>query len=152
MSARSQASIAIAAVVALTVVVGWWRFGRQSGVQIDQTDAALVARGKPVYERHCAACHGAALEGQPNWQSRDARGRLPAPPHDASGHTWHHDDVVLFEVTKFGMAKHAPPGYQSDMPAFGPMLGDGEIVAVLAYIKSRWPDDIHQKRRSAGMH
>ena len=82
---------------------------------------------------------------------RNARGRLPAPPHDESGHTWHHDDVVLFEVTKYGLAKHAPAGYQSDMPAFGDRLSDDEIVAVLAYIKSRWPQDIHRKRKAAGM-
>src|SRR5205807_2276140 len=49
-------------------------------------DAALVARGKAIYAEHCAACHGANLEGQANWRSRLPNGRLPAPPHDASGH------------------------------------------------------------------
>jgi mono/diheme cytochrome c family protein len=57
----------------------------------------------------------------------------------------------LFEVTKFGIGKHAPPGYQSDMPAFSDRLSDDEIIAVLAYIKSRWPGAIHLKRRAAGM-
>ena len=81
--------------------------------RVDHADRSLVARGEPLYQQHCASCHGARLEGQPEWQSRNAQGRLPAPPHDDSGHTWHHDDDVLFEVTKFGIAKHAPPGYQS---------------------------------------
>ena len=58
---------------------------------------------------------------------------------------------MLFEVTKFGLAKHAPPGYQSDMPAFEGRLSDGDIVAALAFIKSRWPPLIHDKRRAAGM-
>lgn len=120
-------------------------------VRIDPRDARLVAHGERIYASHCAGCHGRNLEGQPEWQSRNAQGRLPAPPHDEHGHTWHHDDRVLFEVTKYGVAKHAPPGYQSDMPAFDGVLGDADIVAVLAFIKSRWPALIHDKRREAGM-
>jgi mono/diheme cytochrome c family protein len=132
------------------VATGAWLFVPRE-VRIDPTDAKSVARGGPLYARHCAACHGGNLEGQPDWQSRNAQGRLPAPPHDEHGHTWHHDDEVLFEVTKYGLAKHAPPGYQSDMPAFEGTLADEDIVAVLAFIKSRWPALIHDKRREAGM-
>lgn len=120
-------------------------------VKIDHTDRALVARGEPLYAQHCASCHGARLEGQPDWQSRNAQGRLPAPPHDDSGHTWHHDDIVLFEVTKYGIAKHAPAGYQSDMPGFADRMSDAEIVATLAFIKSRWTAEVHGKRSTAGM-
>lgn len=120
-------------------------------VRIDHTNSELVARGEPLYRQHCASCHGAKLEGQPNWTSRDARGRLPAPPHDDSGHTWHHDDQVLFEVTKYGIGRHAPAGYESDMPAFGKTMSDTEIIATLAYIKSRWSPSILQKRAAAGM-
>jgi mono/diheme cytochrome c family protein len=63
---------------------------------------------------------------------------MPAPPHDESGHTWHHPDDMLFDITKHGIARYAPPGYQSDMPAFGGVLSDDEIRAVLAFIKSHW--------------
>lgn len=112
------------------------------------SDAAKVARGEVVYRQHCAACHGANLEGQPNWRERLPSGRLPAPPHDASGHTWHHADRVLFDLTKRGMQPHAPPGYESDMPAFGNVLSDADIWAVLAYIKSRWPPAIRDKQTS----
>lgn len=98
-----------------------------------------LALGQKVYAQHCAACHGARLEGQPNWQQRLPNGRLPAPPHDESGHTWHHPDEVLFAITKHGMVPpYAPAGYQSDMPGFGGVLSDGEIRAVLAYIASHW--------------
>lgn len=109
---------------------------------IDPTDAALVAVGQGVYASHCAACHGANLEGQPRWRERLPNRRMPAPPHDASGHTWHHPDDMLFGITKYGLipGKYAPPGYESDMPAFGDTLTDKEIRAVLAYIKSTWPD------------
>lgn len=101
---------------------------------------ARIERGADIYARHCAGCHGAALEGEPDWRSRRPDGRMPAPPHDATGHTWHHPDGVLFEITKFGMTPpHAPDGYLSDMPAFDGVLTDQEIVDVLEFIKSRWP-------------
>lgn len=112
----------------------------------DRDNTRQVARGKSVYTQHCAACHGIRLEGQPDWRQRLPSGRMPAPPHDASGHTWHHPDDVLFGITKLGMVpgKYAPPGYQSDMPAFGNALSDEEIWAVLAYIKNAWPEEIRR--------
>jgi mono/diheme cytochrome c family protein len=112
----------------------------------DPDDAQQVALGKSVYDGRCASCHGVRLEGQPNWQEKLPNGRMPAPPHDASGHTWHHPDSVLFGITKHGPVpgKYAPPSYQSDMPAFGGVLSDEEIWAVLAYIKSSWPSEIRR--------
>ena len=105
----------------------------------DPGNAARVALGERVYAQHCAVCHGAKLEGQLQWRRRLPNGRLPAPPHDASGHTWHHPDRVLFAITRNGLAPpYAPPDYESDMPAFASRLADDEIWAVLAFIKSRW--------------
>jgi mono/diheme cytochrome c family protein len=105
----------------------------------DPRDAAKVALGAKVYAGHCASCHGTSLEGQRGWRSRLPNGRMPAPPHDDTGHTWHHADSVLFGITKNGLVPpYAPQGYESDMPAFGDKLEDNEVWAVLAYIKSRW--------------
>ena len=111
----------------------------------DWKDPKQVALGKKVYAEHCAACHGANLEGQPNWRERRPDGKLPAPPHDASGHTWHHPDRQLFEITKRGTAALVGPGYQTDMREFGSLLSDAEIWAVLAYIKSTWPPEIRAR-------
>ena len=103
-------------------------------------DIEVVNQGKDIYQAQCAACHGAELHGQPEWRTRDANGLLPAPPHDASGHTWHHADDLLFEITKFGPGKViGDPNYQSAMPAFANLLSDEEIVATLSYIKNSWP-------------
>jgi mono/diheme cytochrome c family protein len=110
------------------------------------TEAQRVAVGRTVYVAHCAACHGTALEGQPDWRERRADGRLPAPPHDASGHTWHHADRDLFEITKFGVQRFAGPGYASDMPAYDGVLTDEQIRSVLAFIKSTWPEPIRSKQ------
>ena len=102
-------------------------------------DPAKVALGAKVYAQHCAVCHGAKLEGQPHWREKLPSGRMPAPPHDESGHTWHHTDEVLFGITKYGVRpKYAPPGYQSDMPGFADRLSDDEIWAVLSFIASHW--------------
>lgn len=115
--------------------------------RIDATDAKQVGVGASVYVKHCAACHGATLEGQPNWRRRLPNGRLPAPPHDANGHTWHHPDELLFGITKNGLVPpYAPADYASDMPAFGGVLSDDEIRAVLAYIQSRWPKPVIEAR------
>ena len=102
-------------------------------------DPEEIERGRPLYAAHCASCHGTALEGQPDWQKPKPNGRMPAPPHDATGHTWHHADEELLTITKHGMGA-VVPGYPSDMPAFGSVLSDEEIRSVLAFIRSTWPE------------
>lgn len=110
-------------------------------------DPAQRARGGQIYAQHCAACHGAKLEGQPEWRRKLPSGRMPAPPHDDGGHTWHHPDHVLFGITKLGLVPpYAPPGYQSDMPGFAGKLSDEEIRAVLAYIGSHWSPKVANLR------
>jgi mono/diheme cytochrome c family protein len=114
-------------------------------MRADPSNARQVASGKAVYDQSCAACHGVNLEGQPEWRSRFPNGRMPAPPHDDSGHTWHHADDVLFGITKFGLTPpYGPAAYQSDMPAFGTTLSDQQIWDVLAYIKSRWSPRVRE--------
>ena len=110
--------------------------------QADPDNAEQVAVGQQVYASFCAGCHGGNLEGQPNWQKRLPLGNFPAPPHDETGHTWHHADALLFDIIKRGGQVAVPQNYESGMPAFGDALSDNEISAVLAYIKSRWPADI----------
>jgi mono/diheme cytochrome c family protein len=105
-------------------------------------DPAEIAEGKRVYDIYCVACHGANLEGEPEWKLPNPDGSFRAPPHDASGHTWHHSDGLLTEIIKKGGAR-IPPGLgSSNMPAYEGILTDAEIAAVLAYFKSSWPPDI----------
>ncbi len=110
-----------------------------AGSQADPQDDAQVATGKQLYGQYCVACHLGQLQGQPNWEQRLPSGRMPAPPHDDSGHTWHHPDQVLFGIIRDGLVPpYAPAGYESDMPAFGAQLNDDQIWALLAFIKSHW--------------
>ncbi|MBY6058979.1 c-type cytochrome [Leisingera daeponensis] len=98
-----------------------------------------VALGEALYAETCASCHGADLEGAPDWRRRNADGRMPAPPHDETGHTWHHSDRDLFNITRLGVGG-VVPGYESDMPAYQGVLSDREIIEILAFIKSTWPE------------
>ena len=145
MTGKSTIVVAIIGVVAAATL--WFLLAdenRDAATNfIDPANQTLVAHGKPVYANHCAACHGVRLEGQPEWRTRLPNGRLPAPPHDVTGHTWHHPDSVLFNIVKNGLVpgKTAPDGYQSDMPAYAGVLTDHDINAVLAYIKSSWPEE-----------
>jgi mono/diheme cytochrome c family protein len=123
----------------------FYRFEGQRTPRMDPTNLKKVESGKRIYAQACASCHGLALEGQPNWQRRLPNGRLPAPPHDVSGHTWHHSDEFLFRVTKYGPGAY-PVGYQTDMPAFASQLSDEDIAASLAFIKSTWPVEIRSKQ------
>lgn len=136
--------IGIVAIAATGVLV--WRWFQLSTPSIDANDEQQVTQGRVVYAAQCAQCHGADLQGQPNWRERQANGRLPAPPQDANGHTWHHPDSVLFGITKHGISAYAPPGYESDMPTYDGILTDDDIAAVLAYIKSQWPPDIRARQ------
>ncbi|MTI15967.1 cytochrome c [Rhodobacteraceae bacterium RKSG542] len=104
-------------------------------------DTATVAKGASIYADQCATCHGVNLEGEPNWQERNSDGTMPAPPHDESGHTWHHDDWLLFKLVKFGLGGvEGLEDVPSTMPAYEGVLSDEEILAVLSYIKSTWPE------------
>jgi len=134
------AGVAVAGAAAAFVLTG-----NRDAAGLDADDPQKVALGARLYAEHCAACHGADLEGQPDWRQRRPDGRLPAPPHDESGHTWHHPAAQLFALTKQGPAAIAGGGYQSDMPAYQGKLSDAEIWAVLSYLKSRWPAEIQAR-------
>lgn len=127
---RTLISVAVAGVTAGCVAFVWLLAG--------WTDRGQVAAGRVLYAEYCAICHGATLEGRPDWQIPLPSGRMPAPPHDATGHTWHHADSELFAITKHGMGALLPD-YESDMPAFAEAFSDNQIRAVLVYIRSTWP-------------
>ena len=135
--------VAIAAVAILGVATLLPILAQSSSTKaIPYENVTSVSNGHDIYVEQCASCHGAQLEGAKNWRDPDEDGMAQAPPHDESGHTWHHPDTTLFEITKFGTAKIVGQGYESNMPGFESILSDQNILDVLAYIKSTWPEKI----------
>lgn len=103
--------------------------------------SATYVLGQTVYESRCAACHGIEGEGQfPDAPLEpDITGRYGAPPHDETGHTWHHDDDLLIQIIREG-GMGDPVSFYT-MPALESVLSDAEIEAVLAYIKTMWTQE-----------
>lgn len=134
-----------ALIVLLTGLAFWW-LTRETGQSqrgdadalIQPLDLRLVEKGRGVYQANCSQCHGANAEGQPNWRQRNPDGTYRAPPHDASGHTWHHSDGLLYRIVLDGGKVYEDPGFKSMMPAFGDRLNPEEIQAVIIYLKSLW--------------
>ncbi len=132
----NRALIFLACSVATTAIAGH---------ELDNRD---LTDGQTLYVEHCASCHGVNLQGQPDWRTPDENGVLPAPPHDETGHTWHHDNQLLFEYTRLGgedaLAARGVSGFASGMPGFGDALTDDEIWNILAYIRSTWPGRVQE--------
>jgi len=137
------AALATLAVATVGLAVSRSGEGARPGQLVPYEDAAAVARGEAVYAAHCAACHGAEREGQvADWRVPGPDGVLPAPPHDETGHTWHHPDAMLIDITTRGTEAVVGGGYRSAMIGFGDLLSEDDILAVLAFIKSEWPSEI----------
>ena len=119
-----------------------------SGNSTDLSIDEVVAQGRQIYTTNCASCHGVNLEGQPDWQQANPDGSLRAPPHDETGHTWHHGDTSLIESIKLGGARLPANVGISTMPAYNVILTDQEITAVLTYIKNTWPNDIQATQKA----
>jgi mono/diheme cytochrome c family protein len=133
------AGIAIIALLALAL--GWWSLIRSEGETPAPTAGTTTLDGRSLYQTYCAGCHGARGEGQPDWKTKKPDGVYPAPPHDASGHTWHHTDGLLFRIVRNGGQATGPADFKSGMPAMKDTLSDAQIIATLEYIKTFWGPD-----------
>jgi mono/diheme cytochrome c family protein len=112
--------------------------------ELPPLDPALVSSGHAIYDQHCASCHGAGAQGAPNWQERDEHGELPAPPHNAEGHTWRHSDADLFEMVSKGWRDPFNKTRRLTMPPFAAALSPEQIRAVLTYLKTLWTPEERQ--------
>ena len=101
-------------------------------------DPKQVDIGRTLYQANCAQCHGVNAEGDPNWRQSNPDGTFLPPPHDSTGHTWHHGDGLLFRYVRDGGKIYENPAFKSMMPPFGDRLIDEEIRSVITYLKSLW--------------
>lgn len=87
------------------------------------------ARGKPLYAKSCALCHG---------ETGDGRGKLPLkpPPADLRAVTGKRSDWELYVVIRDG----GPAlGLSKQMLGWSKMLSDQEIRDTAAYVRSLAP-------------
>jgi mono/diheme cytochrome c family protein len=106
-----------------------------------------IAQGKRLYLQNCAQCHGVMGAGQFPLAplEPDATGRIGAPPHNETGHTWHHSDVLLIRYVTDGGFADLTRFYE--MPAFKNKLTDEQVLLILAYIKTMWTDEQRMMQR-----
>lgn len=97
-----------------------------------------VAEGGPLFQTHCASCHGPEAASTPNWRELDENGNYPPPPLDGSAHAWHHSLDLLRKTVRDG---GIPLGGQ--MPPFREILAADEIDSVLAWVQTHWSDEIY---------
>lgn len=137
---RSMRRFAVGAIIAAACQIVIARASEETPLP----DPGRVKAGRMVFEQQCVSCHGANAEGAPNWQERDAHGELPAPPHNAEGHTWRHSDADLYEMVSKGWRDPLNKTKRLTMPAFGEELSPEEIRAVIRYLKTLWTPEQRQ--------
>jgi len=130
---KALAFIATLLVVALALS----SCGRGSGQGRTSASKAFVERGATLYQANCLVCHGGATGGN----LKD----IP-PPHNANGHTWHHADQQLVEMTLNGITFSLE---EQKMPAFKDKLTEEDVQAILAYIKTWWTGEQREMQRKA---
>jgi mono/diheme cytochrome c family protein len=93
-----------------------------------QPGAAMLARGRRLYQENCAACHGAAGRGD-----GPAGVNLDPPPADLAwslGMPIARDDFLYWTISEGGAQFH------SAMPAYKSALKPDEIWAIVGALRS----------------
>jgi cytochrome c oxidase cbb3-type subunit III len=135
-------AVALTAIVVIglvMIVVTHWRNARlQSRLlatppEAVAADASLVrfasAQARPLYARHCAACHGADMRGNP---------ALGAP--DLTDTVWLYGEGRIFDIERtvlYGIRSGEDKAHnETDMPSFGlrGVLSDAQIRNVVQYL------------------
>jgi mono/diheme cytochrome c family protein len=151
LSALTRPALA-AGFICVLGVAGWayhsTTFNEDDGF-LQWRDPQVTAAGRMLYGAHCAACHG-VLDGTSTPEI--AASEKPAPRHDETGHSWQHPDFALFRLVFDGVAEaNCLPVDPALMPRFKGTVSDSELVAILSYIKSTWPDDIRDSHDQVNM-
>jgi mono/diheme cytochrome c family protein len=117
--------------------------------EVPQASAGVLARGGKIYDRHCAACHGDDGQGVPNAYPALAGNRAITLPMTAN----------LVQMVLNGGFAPATRGNPRPfgMPPFATQLSDGDVAAVLSFVRSSWGNraaplselEVTQQRSSA---
>jgi mono/diheme cytochrome c family protein len=92
--------------------------------------AAPAAAGAKVYDTNCSSCHGAMGQGSPG-----------AFPPLAANPVVVGDAGKVIHIVKGGLTGKimvAGHSYNGTMPAWGSSLSNGDIAAVITFVRSSW--------------
>lgn len=90
--------------------------GLVAAVASPAVSAADLARGKMLYQRHCAACHGAT-----------GLSVMPNTPNLALNQGLTQSDLQIMQTLKMGSPRKPP---------FIGMMSDAELLDVVAYVRT----------------
>ena len=111
---------------------------KQPAAAVRNTDPQVLAQGRQVFKKNCAACHGDRAQATAGWERPGADGKYPPPPLDGSAHAWHHPAAQLKQTIQEGTLKLG-----GNMPAWKGRLSEADTEAVIAWFQSLWPDEIY---------
>lgn len=141
--------LAIATLIGVAITAASIYYERrvvETAVRADWQDPVLVSEGRALYRDNCAFCHGDALEGQAGWDGDYPSGHRPALPLDGTAPIWRLSDDDIFDVVKYGGQPFSPRSYKNDMPGFEIQIPDAGIWALVAFMKSKWPEETRQRQ------
>lgn len=97
-----------------------------------------VNKGRLIFEKNCAECHGSDAQGTLKWMDALPDGTYPPPPLNGTAHAWHHPLNALRRTIYFGGVRLG-----GTMPAFKDTLKIKEIDQAIAYFQSKWNKKIY---------
>ena len=98
--------------------------GVTDGVEVEEQDPELVELGEPLYQQHCAQCHGA-----------DLRGTDLGPSHLSIVYEPnHHGDAAFLAAVSRGS-----PAHHWDFGAMPPISGltQEDVAAITAFVREQ---------------
>ena len=122
MKARKQATIQRAVILAFLFLAAC--SPAPGTVEVDEQDAALVEQGEPLYQQHCAECHGTDLRGTDIG---------PSPLSVVYEPNHHGDGAFLAAVSRGSPSHHWDFGPMPPIPG----LSQEDVAAITAFVREQ---------------
>ena len=109
-----------------------WLQSSEPMAQTAQAPVEETVSGSSIYSSRCATCHQANGQGVPN----------AFPP--LVGTRWVEDKGQIIRILLHGMQGEVEvrgSTYNGNMPAWGNVLSDKEIAAVITHVRQSWDND-----------
>lgn len=106
------------------------KLGKPAAGNVAMSGAAALQAGSKVYTANCSSCHQATGKGQPGVFPPLAGNSVVTGPAA--------DVISIVKNGKSGPITVKGTKYNGQMPAWKGTLSDGDIAAVVTYIRNSW--------------